>query len=142
MSKQALLIPADPTQPAKVIDLDSGPGELRNLQAAVGGLVEVQAHPEGDLWCNDSGRLDGLPINVRVSRWLIAQSTASQEGRFGEGMIVYGDVVVTGPPDREGDTTPVDPEMVSLFTSLTVSPDALRDWDTRNVDVVVTDWDV
>jgi hypothetical protein len=142
MSKHALLIPADVTRPALVIDLTAGRGELGNLQAAVGGLVEVQAHPEGDLWCNDSGRIDGLPVNVRVNVWMLNESAAAKASRVAEGMVIYGDVVVTGPPDRDGDTTPVSSALVDHFTRMSVSPDAVRDWDTRNLGVEVADWEI
>lgn len=142
MPKHALLIPADVNQPVQVIDLNAGPGELPNLQAAVGGLVDVQAHPEGDLWCNDSGRICGLPVNVRVGAWMLNQSASAAAGRVGESMVIYGDVVMTGPPDRNGDTTPISQTMIDYFAGLVVSADALRDWDIRSVDVTVADWDI
>ncbi|MCK9894696.1 DUF3846 domain-containing protein [Frankia sp. AgB32] len=142
MCKNALHIPADVDMPVRVIDLDAGLGELRNLQAAVGGLVDVQAHSEGDLWCSDSGRVDGLAVNVRVNVWMLNDSAAAKMGRVGEHMVIYGDVVMTGLPNWEGDTTPVTQAMIDYFSGLVVSADALRDWDTRYVGVKVTDWEL
>jgi hypothetical protein len=43
----ALVVPADPQESVRIIDLNSGDGSLSNLQHAVGGLVDVVAHREG-----------------------------------------------------------------------------------------------
>jgi Domain of unknown function (DUF3846) len=136
----ALVIPADPTEPVRVIDLDSGDGALANLQQAVGGFVEVQAHTEGDIWLNDEGSINGSPVNVRASHWVLNDSAMSGEGGVGEWSVLYGDVVVTGPPDREGESTAVDPKLVAYFSDLELAPDVVADWDVRNVHVIVTDW--
>jgi hypothetical protein len=136
----ALVVPADPTEPVRVIDLDSGAGQLDNLQKAVGGFVEVQANSERDLWIHDEGRINDSPVNVRASHWVLNDSQMAKEGRAGEWSVLYGDVVVTGPPDREGDSTAVDPKLVAYFSDLELSQDAVADWDVRNVQVIVTEW--
>lgn len=140
MEMRALLIPADPTKPVSVIDLNAGPGSLKNLQGAVGGYVEVQAHAEGDLWLNEEGRLIDLPINVRANRFLLSDSQLAKEHEVSERGIMYGDVVMTGPPDREGDSTPVSQEMIDYFSGLQLSKDSMRDWDIRTVEVELMEW--
>jgi hypothetical protein len=136
----ALVVPADPQEPVRVIDLNSGNGSLANLQQAVGGLVDVQAHAEGDLWLNDEGRINDSPVNVRVTHWVLNDSAMAREGRVGEWSVLYGDIVVTGPPDREGETTPVDPKLVAYFDGLRLDPQSVAEWDTRDVNWIVTDW--
>jgi hypothetical protein len=136
----ALVIPADPAEQVRLIDLDAGDGSLANLQKAVGGFVEVQAHSEGDIWLNDEGRINDSRVNIRASHWVLNDSAMSREGRVGEWSVLYGDVVVTGPPDREGESTAVDPKLVAYFQGLELSQDAVADWDVRNVQVSVTEW--
>lgn len=136
-----LLIPVDPTKPVSLVDLsrdaDDSTGALQRL---VGGRIDVQAHDEGDFWLNDDGRLIDLAINVRVNHWVLNESTAARQGEVGEFTMVYGDVVMTGPPDAEGDITSVDPRMAEYFQALRVNPNALKDWDVRNVEWTVQDW--
>ena len=44
---------------------------LENLQAAVGGLIQaIDLAPELTMWCNDEGKLMGLPVNpVATALW-------------------------------------------------------------------------
>jgi hypothetical protein len=123
-----------------VIDLDAGDGSLANLQQAVAGFVEVQAHTEGDIWLNDEGRINGLPLNVRATHWVLRDSSMAKQALTWEGSTLYGDCVVTGPADREGEITPVDPELVAYFDGLDRSEVAVADWSERNVEWTVTDW--
>ena len=64
----------------------------------------------------------------------------AKEGRAWEGAVIYGDVVITGPP--EYGEAEVDPAMVDYFSSLELSPNAVADWDVRNVEWKVTSWDL
>jgi hypothetical protein len=64
----------------------------------------------------------------------------AKEGRAWEGAVIYGDVVITGPP-QYGYATEVDPALVDYFGSLQLSPNAVADWDVRNVDWRVTSWE-
>lgn len=137
---RALVVPADPSQPVREIDLNAGEGSLRNLQQAVGGYVDVQAHAEGDIWVHDEGRIIDLPVNVRVSHWVLNESEASKQGTVGEWSVLYGDAVITGRPDAEGESTAVSQEMVDYFKSVQLSPEAMKDWDVRNVGIQVMEW--
>jgi hypothetical protein len=62
-------------------------GELKTLQAAVGGYIEAHyVKTSGDLfYCNEEGRLTGLPINETATFWA--------------GFPIVGDVVLLV-PDR------------------------------------------
>ena len=137
----ALVVPADPQQPVRVIDLDAGDGSLANLQKAVGdGFVDVSRHREADIWVHDEGRLIDLPVNVRATHWALNDSALAKEGAVGEWHVLYGDVVVTGLADREGDCTAVDPALVEHFSSLQLASNAVDDWNTRSVGFTITSW--
>jgi hypothetical protein len=137
----ALVVPADPREPVRVIDLDAGGDQVKNLQSELGGVFDIVGHKECDLVINDEGRIDGSPENVRVTHWILQDSTMAKEGRAWEGAVIYGDVVITGPPEY-GEATEVDPAMVDYFSSLELSPNAVADWDVRNVEWKVTSWDL
>lgn len=139
---EALVVPADPREPVRVIDLDQSGDRLANLQKEVGGWVDAVAHREGDLWINDEGRINGSPVNVRITYWELNDSALAKEGRAGEWNVVFGDCVVTGCPDREGNITAVDPALVDYFSALELSPMAVDDWTTRDITVIVTEWDL
>jgi hypothetical protein len=64
----------------------------------------------------------------------------AKQGRAGEYAVLYGDVVLTGPPDREEELTAVDPALVEYFGGLQLAPDAVADWDVRNVGFRVVEW--
>lgn len=78
----------------EVVDISEG-DVLKNMQAIVGGLVEVAYLDEDcSMWLNEEGKLDHLPVNmVATVLWKFAYS--------GEDFIV-GDVFLTGPSDEEG----------------------------------------
>jgi hypothetical protein len=77
-----------------------------------------------------------------VTNWVLNDSALAKQGRAWEGAVIYGDVVITGPPDREGESTAVDPALVDYFSSLQLAPNAVDDWTTRDIRVIVTDWDL
>jgi Domain of unknown function (DUF3846) len=137
----ALVVPADPQEPVRVIDLDAGGDQVKNLQKEVGGVFDIVGHRECDLVINDEGRINGSPVNVRISHFVLNDSTMAKEGRAWEGAVIYGDVVITGPP-RHGESTDVPPALVHYFDSLELSPNAMADWDVRDVTWRVTSWDL
>jgi hypothetical protein len=71
------------------------------LQDAVGGRFDVVAAPHADVWVNDEGLLEGLPLN------LVASAIALTP--------LVGPAVVTGPVDSDGETTPILPRLVELL---------------------------
>ena len=110
----ALVVPADPREPVRVIDLDAGGDQVRNLQSELGGVFDIVGHKECDLVINDEGRINGSPANVRVTHWILQDSTMAKEGRAWEGAVIYGDGVITGPP-QYAEATEVDPAMVDYL---------------------------
>lgn len=76
----ALVVRADPQQPVRVIDLHAGGDEVKNLQKEVGGVFDIVGHKECDLVINDEGRINGSPVNVRVSHWVLNDSAMAKEG--------------------------------------------------------------
>jgi hypothetical protein len=137
----ALVVPADPQEPVRVVDLDAGGDQVNNLQREVGGVFDIVAHRECDLVINDEGRINGSPSERQDQPLVLNDSTMAKEGRAWEGAVIYGDVVITGPPQR-GESTDVDPALVDYFSSLQLSPNAMADWHVRNVDWRVTSWDL
>lgn len=68
------------------------------IRQGVGGYIECVALNNGiDMWVNEEGKLDGLPLNLTA--------TVIFGGNFGLGRdIIMGDVVFTGGVDEEGET--------------------------------------
>lgn len=88
----------------EAIDLDADGGELIQLQTAVGGWVEaIQADAITTLWCNEEGKLKGLPCNDKATTlwWTLNPEAVGLD-------ILCGDVVVTGSPDGDGETRAIE----------------------------------
>jgi hypothetical protein len=126
-TKKALLIPADPTKPVRLVDIGHNGKEVQNLQRLVGGYVESQTHPDAEVMCNDRYEESGLPLNTRLVHWQHDVSGAIHPA--------YGDVVVTGAVGPRGETTQVAQATVSYFRTLQL------DRDTRSTDVEVRGWE-
>jgi hypothetical protein len=74
--------------------------ELETLQDAVGGLIQaVDLTTSLTMWCNEEGKLIGLPVNP--------VATAMWTRYFGETDIIVGNVVFTGGCDEDGNTTSI-----------------------------------
>lgn len=75
-----------------------GKPTLRDLQNAVGGLIEgVPMDDESfTAFCNEEGKLEGLPVNHAATRFTGIR-----------GDVLMGDVVIIGPPDDEGENLPL-----------------------------------
>jgi hypothetical protein len=81
---ERLSIPAvgEEIQPANGTDF-----KLAEIQALVGGLVEVFPLGDGDIMvCNEEGKLEGLPVNVEAT--IIFRRT------YGPVDTIVGDVVI------------------------------------------------
>ena len=72
MPSKIRVVVADVMKRAEVREIEC---DLEGLQAALGGYVELFAKmPDGtDWWCNETGRLDGLPLN-RIALDLLQQT--------------------------------------------------------------------
>jgi hypothetical protein len=97
MSYSALLVPADSDKPIERVTINE-PDDLKRL---VGGYFQVLSPPdEPDItcWFNEEGKIEQLPRNERATALL-------EPGRWLQpGDYVAGDAVLTGEPDREGNT--------------------------------------
>lgn len=80
------VVVADVGQRAEVREINP---DLDGMQGAVGGYIELFAKtPDGvDWWCNETGRIDGLPLNRIVL----------------DGFDIHGPILVTA-SDDEGET--------------------------------------
>jgi hypothetical protein len=74
---------------------------LKQLQEAVGGWIEaVDLSPTLTMWCNEEGKLNGLPFNpLATDLW---------EESFGKTDLIKGNVIFTGGVDDEGSTLGLD----------------------------------
>jgi hypothetical protein len=90
--KAALRINTDFT--TELFDLEGA--TLEKLQDAVGGWVQaVDLRDDLTLWCNEEGKLIGLPNNVI--------GTHMWEKSFGMTDVIMGNIVFTGGTDDEGE---------------------------------------
>jgi hypothetical protein len=94
---KALLIPADPSRPVQMIEI----GGRDDLRQHVGGLPEPTRYDRDSLmFVSDTGRLDGMPMNLRATNYIRVESDAAWE-RGGQltddpSYGLYGDVVAVG----------------------------------------------
>jgi hypothetical protein len=101
--------------PVQVLDLTED--ALTKMQAVVDGWVQcVDLTEDVSLWCNEEGKMVGLPVNpVGTSVWV---------HQYGETDIIVGNIVLTGGADEEGELTDITPEALEAV-GLTVG-DELR----------------
>jgi len=94
MPSKIRVVVADVMKRAEVREIEC---DLEGLQAALGGYVELFAKmPDGtDWWCNETGRLDGLPLN----RIVLDGYDATVPGAFD----IHGPILVTN-ADDDGET--------------------------------------
>ena len=92
-----LAITLDTEGNAKEIQLSENESQLSKLQEAVGGMVQaVDFTADLTLWCNEEGKLYGLPINP--------MATFLWEKSFGLTDFICGNVIFTGGTGEEGET--------------------------------------
>lgn len=107
--KKAIVINPDGT--TESVDLDTG-DELSLLQSAVGGYVQaVYPNQATTLWCNEDGKMLGLPVNHTATQlWRTLHPAVTD--------VLQGVVVVTGGDDGRGDTLAVTSETEALLGAL------------------------
>jgi hypothetical protein len=100
-------------KPMEIIELDNQDGSmLKVLQDAVGGYVQVVDLKENlSLWCNEEGKMLGLPANHFA--------TILWEKRFGKTDVIVGNAVFTGGTDSEGQTLGLTDEQIAWFKVVT-----------------------
>lgn len=85
-------LPMDSKVVVRKVQVD-GKQSLKFLQKAVGGYIEHLSMPDGelDLWLNEEGKLEGLPINSVATDllWLLHPAFRGQD-------VLVGPIVLTG----------------------------------------------
>ena len=85
----------------------------QTLSAGVGGYIECVALSEQmDLWCNEDGKVDGLPFNPLATRIFHHAHKTSD--------FIVGDAVITGGIDDEGESLGLTDEQIDEITSYLV----------------------
>ncbi|MBO1267064.1 DUF3846 domain-containing protein [Arthrobacter cavernae] len=105
---QAILIPQDEDQPFYKLEVNN----LKDMQAAVGGLIEViDLGPLGaTFFVNEEGKIEKKPINRRATLiwWLLFPSARHMD-------VIVGEALMVGQPDNNGDSTDVPEDLVKLL---------------------------
>lgn len=118
--KAAVVIPTDGE--AYEVEVPEDPSEeLQAIQGIVGGWIEIVPYGgECTVFCNEEGKIQGLPKNRRGNHI------------FGvENDYLVGNLVVLGPSDSTGDTTGLEPEEVeTILEALNrISEKDMARWD-------------
>lgn len=100
--KRALRIDPDGTVTEITVD------GLDSLQAVVGGYIEGVQLKDGYMYCNEEGKLIGLPVNPLATA--LAQTLPYD--------VIVGSVVVLGNGDRNGNDTHVTKACVARVAEL------------------------
>jgi hypothetical protein len=110
MTKLGVVIKADGT--LERLDLSESEQELKSLQNAVGGYVQViELKDDFTMWVNEEGKLLNLPVNEIA--------TVIWEVRFGlDTDIICGDVVFTGGMDEDGETLTISEANIQRLAEL------------------------
>jgi hypothetical protein len=110
MTKLGVVIKADGT--LERLDLSESEQELKSLQNAVGGYVQViELEDDFTMWANEEGKLLNLPVNEIA--------TVIWEVRFGlDTDIICGDVVFTGGMDEDGETLTISEANIQRLAEL------------------------
>lgn len=88
---------------------------LDTLQKSVGGYVQAVESASGEttFWCNEEGKLEGLPVNKAATFILWSLNTAFRDQDF-----LVGSVVITGGVDDDGNTLPIGEEALMFVKGL------------------------
>lgn len=97
------------------IDVDGsvhplGSLSLDTLQKSVGGWVQAIESNSGEttFWCNEEGKLEGLPVN-KIATIILYDLNPAFRGHD----VLCGPVVLTGGVDEDGNTLPIGEEGLS-----------------------------
>ena len=105
MEKQkAVIITTDGDK--SVVEFDFGKS-YQLLSDAVGGMIECVGLEGADLWCNENGIAEGLPLNMIAS--------AIYSDAFNASNPILGNVIITGSCDDEGETLGLTDEQVAYW---------------------------
>lgn len=111
MKITGILIPEDVDEPMERVKFDRG--DIKKMQGYIGGNFAVTdlERPASSLWYGDESKLvDGWQINRRATNLLWIGNSA-----FYRYDVIAGDAILTGPPDKSGNTTSVPDELITLL---------------------------
>ena len=89
-----------------LVDFDFG-NSYQTLSDAVGGMIECVGLKDADVWCNENGIAEGLPLNMIAS--------AIYSDAFNSSNAILGNVIITGSCDAEGETLGLTDEQVAYW---------------------------
>jgi len=89
-----------------IVDFDFG-NSYQILSDAVGGMIECVGLKDADVWCNENGIAEGLPLNMIAS--------AIYSDAFNASNPILGNVIITGSCDAEGETLGLTDEQVAYW---------------------------
>lgn len=102
------------TTTGEVTELDLSSDSLQTLQTAVGGWVQaIDLASDLSMWCNEEGKLTGLPHNPYAQFMWDEVFGAHTD-------YLVGDIVLTGGTDSEGETIGLTQEQVDIIKAVTV----------------------
>jgi hypothetical protein len=101
------------TTAGEVTELDLSSDSLNKLQTAVGGWVQaIDLASDLSMWCNEEGKLTGLPHNPYAQYMWDKVFGAHTD-------YLVGDIVLTGGTDSEGETIGLTQEQVDIIKAVT-----------------------
>lgn len=103
----ALIIPANPEEPARVETIDTS---LSSLQSVVEGLIEPVSSGNWVAWFNEEGLILNLPANRRATK-LVFEATGVITQMY------FGNAVFLGATD-DGDNTGVPATLIELAAGI------------------------
>ena len=89
-----------------LVEFDFG-NSYQILSDAVGGMIECVGLKDADVWCNENGIAEGLPLNMIAS--------AIYSDAFNSSNPILGNVIITGSCDAEGETLGLTDEQVAYW---------------------------
>jgi hypothetical protein len=100
VATRGLFVPADPNEPVRRVTV-RGTADIALLLG--GGLETARYDLDALMLVHGDGRTDGLPLNVRVTRYIKTESAAARDRRvlptdsgFPDDYGLYGPVVIIG----------------------------------------------
>lgn len=103
---KAIVIPPD--APPHLIEVDND--DLATYQTVVGGYLEAITGKIATVYFNEEGLILNLPVNPSASLF------AERFLHAGSYFRLHGTALIVGPPDGDGNDTPVRESVVSYYT--------------------------
>ena len=114
---RALVVPADPDKPARVVAIDS---DLHEISDLIGGGYVEDTHYDFAATClvDEEGHLKRMRLNTRATKWMREDSHAAEQGRMRNAppdYVLRGDVCFVGSDPGTGHISDVPSRLVRYF---------------------------